>query len=96
MKMHFGQLQAAKGRIKAADPLKAGVPAWIPPAWIIPLIDKDSKDKRKAPKDERPRVEIPVGERAPPEYDIDPSRPDDSRREPEDEDRGVVILEFKS
>lgn len=85
MKMHFGQLQGQANAPKGKDPLKTGIPAWVPPAWIIPLIDSNNRNRK--PVDDRPRVEIPVDERVP-EDDL-------PFREPqEDGDRGVVIIEF--
>jgi len=92
MKMHFGQLQEKRQCGRATDKAsnQLPLPSWVPPPWVIPLIDKDKKRiDRKAPvKDDRPRVEIPIDERTP--------EPDVPLQEPEDEGRGVAILELKA
>ncbi|MDD5171718.1 MAG: hypothetical protein PHF60_01645 [Candidatus ainarchaeum sp.] len=63
-----------------------GVSAWLPPPWMIPLIDKEKKSPSKG---------IPEHPEERPELEIDDSRspvlPDSSDSE---SPRGVVILDL--
>jgi hypothetical protein len=88
MKMHFGQLQEKRQCGKATDKAsnQIHIPSWVPPPWVIPLIDKDDKSKKKPAKDDRPRVEIQIDERGPEQ--------ESPGEEPDDPDRGVAILEI--
>ena len=72
MKLRFGQPNTIQ---RAGDEL----PAWVPPAWIIPRIEKG----RKSPfRQDRAVIELPL------------QGPEDQPAKPPKSERGIVIIEF--
>jgi len=92
MKVHLGQHKSDASRC-GSRPSKeetSHVPSWVPPAWKIPLIDRDRpKKNEKGPRDGRKPAEQPV-------LEIDERIPvrNPGKDEGEDGGRGVVILDL--
>jgi hypothetical protein len=79
MKLHHGQLPKTCGQ-KGLDK----VPAWVPPAWKIPLIDERRK---RPPVEDRPQLEIELP-MVPPDW-----KPPE-RKAPDEVERGVCEIQL--
>ncbi len=93
MKMHFRQL--LRPAVKAASPDKEipSTPAWVPPPWMIPLIDKDERKRNEQPgRDERPRQEIHIDDGEPPRKQ--PPAEDSDQNEDGNAERGVIVIDL--
>lgn len=89
MNLHFGQVKKAVPREeidRGNTPGPTRLPSWVPPPWMIPLIDKNQRD-RKAPG--QPRVYI--DDDAPGQM---PYWEPPSSQNPDKPERGVDIIQF--
>jgi hypothetical protein len=86
MNLHFGQVKKAVPRDeidRGNTPGPTRLPSWVPPPWMIPLIDKN-QGGRKGPQQPRVYIEDDPSDQMP-YWEPPPS---------EKRERGVDIIQF--